>query len=1091
LPSQVEAGSFDPASPHGAGRRARLGLLIALVAALSLAAVLLSGTAAASQSGIEDIGSPGYGAGQLQNPGGVAVSPSTGDLYVADTGGNRIDEFTATGGFVRAWGWGVVDGSPEPQVCTTECEQGLHGKGAGEMNEVLGVAVDPTDGDVLAINGRDGRVQRFSASGAYIESFGGFGAGENELTQPLPKLNDIAVGSGGQVFVADGSASRVVILDPNGDYAGQIDGETGAIATDGAGHLYVAGQYGESIRVYDETGTLESETTYFESYGTRALAPLAGGGLEVEVTGYTSTGIAFSLKEYDATGKVVGTTSLPSLKTSSSGEATSFGLAVGAAAGFPGYEPQVTYVADNVGSQVDVLGRLTPHAPVIGGTSVAGTSTAYADLSARIEPGGLATTYRFEYGPTEAYGSLFPAAAAGELAAGFGEKEVGAHLTGLTPGATYHFRLVAENAEGPVASTDRTFRTYPSTASPALPDGRVYEMVTPVEKGNNDVEPQGLLNAPGVAGEDGTGMAFSTMNGLPDAEAGGLLVGNVAKRGAEGWSSSAVSPPDINQTTLASSEPTMFSRNLDAVLVSSKLQLAPGAPKGGQKLYIRHLGSPGYELVTPEEERNPIPLENAYGPEAAVGASNDFRHVFFKAMAAFTADSQVAFAAKLYEWDEGTLRNAGVLPGETEPVTGEVRVAGPSLRPVSEDGSQVAFGAEKEGVFQVFLRIGGDRTIEVSAPETGVTDPAGPKYATFVGAAADGSSVFFTSPASLTADAETGESAGGETDLAPNLYRYDVATETLTDLTVDGEGEEMGANVGNAIVAASGQAAYFVATGVLADGATSGQENLYRWGGGEGITFISRVEPNDALVWNASAPEAVADPSGNAFAFTSTAGLAGEAEASGVPEVYHWSVGEGLECASCGSGTISQGAHVATPKLTLGSGGGNPISAGGGKVFFSTKDALVAADTNGREDVYEWEGGEDHLISTGAGEFNSTFIDASPSGKDVFFATRERLVAADTDENTDVYDAREGGGFAPAPAAGAPCEAESCRPPLAAAPAAPLLGSQSYSGPGNKKPAHHKPKKHKKKKQSKHAKKCKGKKCVKKSGKTSSTGKRG
>jgi hypothetical protein len=1091
LPSQVEAGSLDPASPSGAGRRARLTLLIALVAALSLASVLLSGAAAASQMGITYIGSPGYGAGQLQNPGGIAVSPSTGDLYVADTGGNRIDEFTATGSFVRAWGWGVVDGSPEAQVCVTECEQGLHGKGAGEMNEVLGVAVDPTTGDVLTINGRDGRVQRFTAAGAYVESFGGFGAGEGEFTQPLPKLNDIAVGSGGQVFVADGTAARVAILEPEGAFAGAIPGETGAIATDGSGLLYVSGPSGETIRVYDEAGTLEHEAAYPESYGTRALAPMAGGDLDIEVAGYTSTGLAFSLKEYDAAGKVVGTTPLPSVAMSSSGEATSYGLAMGGTADFPEYEPQVTYVADNVGSQIDVFGQMTPRAPLIGGTSVADTSTAYTDLAGRIDPGGLATTYRFEYGPTAAYGSVFPVAATGELAAGFGEKEVGAHLTGLTPGATYHFRLVAENADGPVASADRTFRTFPSTVSTALPDGRAYEMVTPVEKGNNDVEPQGLLNAPGIAGEDEAGVAFSTMNGLPDSEAGGLLVGNVAKRSGTGWSSSAVSPPDINQTTLASAEPVMFSRDLDEVLVASKLQLAPGAPKGGKKFYIRHLGEPGFELVTPEEERNPMVLENAYGPEAAVGASNDFRHVFFKAMGAFTPDSQPAYSSKLYEWDEGMLRNAGVLPGETEPVAGEVRAAGPALHPVSEDGSQVVFGAEEApdtSVFQVFLRVDGTHTVEVSAPEAGVADPAGPRSATFVGAAADGSSVFFTSSATLTEDAETGEGPGGETDLGPNLYRYDVASGKLTDLTVDHEGDEMGADVGTTIVAANGGAAYFVASGVLAEGATAGGENLYRWSAGEGISFIAQIESNDAMVWDTGAPEAASDPSGDAFVFTSAAGLAGETEASGVPEIYHWSVGEGLECASCGSGVISQGAHLATPKLTLAGGGGHALSASGRKVFFSTKDALVAADTNGKEDVYEWEGGEDHLISTGSGEFPAAFIDASPSGKDVFFATRAHLVTADTDENTDVYDAREGGGFASAPAGAVPCEAESCRPPLAAPPAAPRLGSQSYSGPGNKKPAHHKakPKKHKKK-----PKKCKGKKCVKKSGKTSSTGKRG
>ena len=96
-------------------------------------------------------------------------------------------------------------------------------------------------------------------------------------------------------------------------------------------------------------------------------------------------------------------------------------------------------------------------------------------------------------------------------------------------------------------------------------------------------------------------------------------------------------------------------------------------------------------------------------------------------------------------------------------------------------------------------------------------------------------------------------------------------------------------------------------------------------------------------------------------------------------------------------------------------------------------------------------------ISTGTGNSDSYFVDASASGKDVYFGTRDRLVPADKDDNTDIYDAREGGGFAAPAAEPPPCEAEACRPPLTAAPAPPQLGSRNFNGPGNRKPA----KKHK------------------------------
>ena len=80
-------------------------------------------------------GSPGEGAGELSLipakvevllternepvvPGsGVAVDDVTGDVYVADTGNHRVDEFSAGGGFVRAWGWGVADGVAKLETC--------------------------------------------------------------------------------------------------------------------------------------------------------------------------------------------------------------------------------------------------------------------------------------------------------------------------------------------------------------------------------------------------------------------------------------------------------------------------------------------------------------------------------------------------------------------------------------------------------------------------------------------------------------------------------------------------------------------------------------------------------------------------------------------------------------------------------------------------------------------------------------------------------------------------------------------------------------------------------------------------------------
>jgi hypothetical protein len=87
-----------------------------------------------------------------------------------------------------------------------------------------------------------------------------------------------------------------------------------------------------------------------------------------------------------------------------------------------------------------------------------------ATLSGSVNPKGSPTSYRFEYGPTSAYGSSTPA-----VAAGSGKNAVAAvaSLDGLTPATTYHYRVVATNAGGPTKGSDQTFTT--GSAQPPAP----------------------------------------------------------------------------------------------------------------------------------------------------------------------------------------------------------------------------------------------------------------------------------------------------------------------------------------------------------------------------------------------------------------------------------------------------------------------------------------------------------------------------------------------------------------------------------------------------------------------------------------------
>ena len=131
-----------------------------------------------------------------------------------------------------------------------------------------------------------------------------------------------------------------------------------------------------------------------------------------------------------------------------------------------------------------------------------------------------------------------------------------------------------------------------------------------------------------------------------------------------------------------------------------------------------------------------------------------------------------------------------------------------------------------------------------------------------------------------------------------------------------------------------------------------------------------------------------------------------------------------------------------------------------GQVFFETNEALVPSDTNGGRDVYEYEGGGAHLISSGTSSFESNLEGVSESGNDVFFRSNQQLVPQDNQEGQLVtYDARVAGGFAEPSSPPACTTADACRTPVSPQPS--IYGapaSQTFSGLGNLAPPEVKPK---------------------------------
>jgi CSLREA domain-containing protein len=89
-----------------------------------------------------------------------------------------------------------------------------------------------------------------------------------------------------------------------------------------------------------------------------------------------------------------------------------------------------------------------------------------ATLAGSVNPNLRDAIYHFEYGTTAAYGTSTPASDAG---AGNTPIGITAGLTGLAPGTTYHYRLVATNPDGTSSTRDATFTTTPLGALPSPP----------------------------------------------------------------------------------------------------------------------------------------------------------------------------------------------------------------------------------------------------------------------------------------------------------------------------------------------------------------------------------------------------------------------------------------------------------------------------------------------------------------------------------------------------------------------------------------------------------------------------------------------
>jgi hypothetical protein len=288
--------------------------------------------------------------------------------------------------------------------------------------------------------------------------------------------------------------------------------------------------------------------------------------------------------------------------------------------------------------------------------------------------------------------------------------------------------------------------------------------------------------------------------------------------------------------------------------------------------------------------------------------------------------------------------------------------------------------------------------------------------------------------------------------------------------------------------------------------AEPGKPNLYLYEAGSGFTFIATLSKLDALNGQRSGtPQSPINvlpykrnsrvsPDGLHAAFTSDAAPTGYDSTdtqSGEPdaEVYLYQAAPGgageLVCASCNpsgerptgravasvnNGTAERWAAARLPGWTDELYPGRELSLDGKRLFFESFDSLSLLDTNGRQDVYQWEApgtgdcsevdnsfsvanhGCVSLVSSGQSSEDSELLDASESGRDVFFTTTAGLLPQDIGL-ADVYDARSDGGFPAPQTPPAQCEGEACQG-SSESPHDPTPASAAFQGAGNVQETH-------------------------------------
>jgi hypothetical protein len=960
--------------------------------------------------------------GECGLPVNIAIDVSTDALYVQEEPG-----FGCGGIPIRRF---VSSGTPTPTYTLDPAFEVPHGR--------EGIAIDPTTHDLLVLEAEG--ISRYDTTGALAS------------TISTPGLNParIAVAPDGSIYIS--ANSKIVHFSGAGALLGELMTGGGVPAVDPAtGVLVVA--LGEHLKGYSPAGALLFETLMpisnaigividgdsgrlyaYNAAAAYTFVPAVYPGVESPVVSSITPAGAHVSAEVNP-GKE------PGGELPKESELCFQYQVVGAANWEPGpcqvlnapetvqaditsLEPNLDYLVRAKASNSLTFHtsdptsfHTTPIPPETETNAATDVSETSAVLNGTINPVDLPTTYHFEYGTTTAYGSRAPAGIEAVAGADRKDRRVGRTITGLAPGVTYHFRLVAQSSAGVNQGADRVF----TTAATGGISHRAYEQVTPVDK--NGIALSQVLGF--QARSDGSAISYMAQASSVSAPRNSR---SMSLRNDADWTSGIELDPPLNRTEpgIVGATTMAVAADFTHALIATNRKLTLDAIEdepGRTNIYVVDFFTGTHTLVatTPSVDigKRHFGLFNyiGLGVENFVAGAPDFSWVVFKSPIPLR---QGAPEDSLYRWSvtDGLEVVSTILGGAERVFVGGSGVH--PVRSVSADGSRIYFtvGGPEAGVY---LWESGAPAKPISVSHIPSDSPAS-HPAVLIGASEDGGSAFFLSPDKLTSDAPDAGFQEG------NVYRYNIANDSLEYLGASRFFNSFAADLGVAIaVGGDGQTAYWFGP----------DRTVLVWHNGTVNTATPSLDTEQGLS---------ASPNGQYLAYSE--GASDNAGTVGNIHLYDAGSNE-RRCVSClPDGNLADG-FMAYPVPVISARLPQQVT-NAGQVFFTSPGRLVAADVNGMQDVYEYRDGNDRLISPGNAPFDARFADISEDGSDVFFTTPQKLVGQDNDKSVDIYDARINGGLAKQnPPPPQECFRDDCKATPNAGPELPFGGSEALSGPGN------------------------------------------